>query len=213
MNNIKIAKELIALSRALIADEELNEDMQYFNNNVVNAKFNGFTTVVENNEIKFIYDADETESCYITFQNDGSEYGYTVIVNDQETKSVSKSTCEQAFKDLSDHIDTYVKSFDVFLKKIKEQTLQKVETYENLGTYKLIKSKMNDLRYKAVLTPDFNADDKIIQKSINEFKKELSSQMISIKQNSRFTFIITLMNESDINFVEDNLESYGWNRR
>ena len=210
MNNIKIAKELIKLASVLASSDE-NEELYFYN--IVNSKeFPGFTKKVENdNEITFVYDADETESCYITFQNEGNECGYTVMVNNQETKSVSKSNCKDAFNDLSNHIDTYVKSFDVFLKKIEEQILQKVETYENIGTYNLTKE--NDLKYEVVLTPNFNADDKIIQKSIKEFKEDLNNHLIIIKKNSRFAFTITLMNKSDINFVEGNLKYYGWNRR
>jgi hypothetical protein len=80
MDKIKIAKQLIKIANLLLAEEQI-DDSQFFIDNIVNKNLKGFTSeTTKNNEIKFIYDKDESEGSYIIFGEGNHKWGYSVFV-------------------------------------------------------------------------------------------------------------------------------------
>lgn len=111
-NRIKIAKQLIMLAKNLIAD------------NIKKYHLIGFTKkILGHQKISFIYNKDDSKGSYIIFEKNKDNWQYSVYVNEQFVKEVSFANSEQAWEDLNSHINTYIKSFDVFLKSNRSEQI------------------------------------------------------------------------------------------
>lgn len=226
--NVRLAKKLLRFARMLMAGyDTMEQDTQYFNENVANSSLPGFESQASDMEVTFIYSKDETGGCSIVFGEVDGDWGYTVNVNGDEFAQITKDTAQEAWETLSGRINTYISQMDSAIEARNEE--MKVESVDNIGTCKLVevgeddafrKEKSNAFNlaldpgtsqvYEATFTVNSGVDGRKLQKNLKGIKENIEIGMPVTWRRGGNVIKFQTINNADLDYAKDVITTAGW---